>query len=455
MTDAAYRPGPIEGVSEEVQACFPTSGALHAYVWWATQTTHAPSWWHVATGLTMIAHSAARNGYVLGSDQRMKPSLWVALIGPSAAGKSTAINRAIDFYTDHLDAVKARDPFVMAEGSIPGIFERLTDGWDDEMGRTLGILYQDEFSRLLDRKDTVAEMIMQLVDGRTIERHKVSDRKAAAQGQKTHSTMRNPVLSAMFATTYSSLRRVTHGNHLDGGLYSRLLWFVADPDPSRLQMLPTPRPLHRRAALTEWREWEKWLITLDVNTTERAVEVPEEVYSILHDSLFETARQNLRVDDRLNGTRLRAVIQAYKTAALFAFSQGRLKVISEDMDAAVNLIEKCTAGLERVDPELGNSEIMQLVNVAFRAVQGRGTDGLGRSQLYPVLKSPKAMVEQVISTLLDEGSIREVTIKTPGKRGPAPRRYVACGAQRFTGDDPENVVVSLHGPKGIRDNGGD
>lgn len=447
MSNPAYRPGPLEGVSEEVQACCPSDGSLHAYVWWAAQTTHAPPWWHVATGLAAIAHEAARHGYVIGAEQQMRPMLWVALLGPSAAGKSTAIGRAIDFYRSHLASTNARDPFVMAEGSIPGIFEKLTEGWDEDVGRTLGILHQEELSRLLDSKDTVAEMLMQLADGRDIERHKVSSRAAARQGQNAHDKLVNPTLSATVATTYSSLRRVTKAHHIEGGLYSRLLWFIAEPDPHRLQMLPTPRPAQFRAALDEWRQWQGWILAEEVVGAPKVIDVPEQVHSILEDSLFEALKQKIRGDDRLNATRMRAVMQAYLIAGLFAFSQRRTTVLSDDMDQAVNLVERCTAGLERIDPELGGNEIMQLVNVGFRAIQARGTAGLKRNELYAALKSSKGVVEQVLGTLIDEGSVREVTLKT-GKRGRPPTAYVACGPTRFLGQaEPGDPVVPLRKSK--------
>jgi len=434
-------------MAPEVGSCLPPGGALHAYTWWATQTTDAPAWWHVGTGLTLVAHEAARRGWTIGADQQMVPRVWCAILGPSAAGKSTAIQRGLKFYRAHLDAFKnVRDPFVMAEGSIPGIFEKLTEGWDTDVERTLGVLHQEEFSRLLDNRDAVAEMLMQLADGIEIERHKVSSRAATRQGMQAFDYLRAPAISALLATTYASLRRVTRAHHLEGGLFSRMLWFVAEPDAARLRMLPSPHPEEKREALQVWREWARWLDGQEV-LGHRVVEVPEEVHWILRDSLFETLKERMAEDDRMNATRRRAVTQAYLVAGILALSQFRRVVTSDDMDCAVNLVEQCVAGIERVGPELGTSELMQSANVAFRAVlQAGGT--LQRSAFYKALQAPKHIVDQVLATLLDEGSLREVVEKTTGR----PRTlYVANGPKRFVGT-PETPLARAPVPKDLGQN---
>ncbi len=433
----SYAPGPIDGMAPEVNACVPQAGALHAYVWWATQTTDAPAWWHVGTGLTLVAHEAARRGWSIGQDQTMVPRVWAAILGPSAAGKSTAIQRGLKFYRAHLEAFRnVRDPFVMAEGSIPGILEKLTEGWDQDVERTLGLLHQEEFSRLLDNRDAVAEMLMQLADGIEIERHKVSSRAAARQGMQAFDYLRAPAVSALLATTYASLRRVTRSHHLEGGLYSRLLWFVAEPDASRLLMLPSPHPEEKREALQVWREWARWFDGQEA-LGQRIVDVPEEVHWILRDSLFETLKERMAEDDRMNATRRRAVTQAYLVAGLLALSQFRRVVTSDDMDCAVNLVEQCVAGIEKIGPELGTSELMQAANVAFRAVVQAGGE-LPRSAFYKALQAPKHVVDQVLATLLDEGSLREVVQKTAGR----PRTmYVSNGQARFQGSPDASLAL--------------
>jgi hypothetical protein len=387
----------------------------------------------------------------------MVPRLWTAILGPSAAGKSTAIQRGMTFYRDFLEHFRtARDPFVMAEGSIPGIFEKLTEGWDMDTERTLGVLHQEEFSRLLDSKDAVSEMLMQLADGIEIERHKVSSRNAARQGMQTFDRMRAPAISALFATTYSSLRRVTRAHHIEGGLFSRMIWFVAEPDAARLRMLPSPQPEKKRAALHTWAEWSRWIDGQEAAGAPRSIDVPAEVHWILHDSLFEVLKTRIAEDDRMNATRRRAIVQAYLVAGLLAFSQGRRVVTSDDMDCAVNLVERCVSGLEKIEPELANSELMQTANVAFRAIVNAG-GRLPKTGLYRALKIPKNVLDMVLATLIDEGSIREVQQKT-GKQGRPRTLYVASGPQRFQGGEtpassPEQGgdVVPLSGFAKVKD----
>lgn len=431
MTSQPYHTGPIEGVSDEIMACIPQSGALHAYVWWASKSTHAPPWWHVGSGLAMIAHEAARHGYTVLDAQRDKPIIWSVLVGPSASGKSTAMLRAIDFYGSYLEAQNAPKHFVLAEGSIPGIIEKLAEGWDEETAQTLGVLHQEELSRLVDRKESVVEVLIQLADGRTIERHLVSARAAKRAGQTVNTVIKNACISGLFATTNSNLRRFTKPEHLDGGLYSRMLWFVGEPNIDRLELLPNPLKHERGTVMREWTDWAKWFLAEQALTTDRVVSVPTEVHWILENSLFAEAKTALKTDSRLNAMKMRGVKQAFVIAGLFALSQHRTTVLSEDMDAAVNLIEKCSDAMAALDPELATNETMQFANIAYQAIQRAGSAGLLRRDIYRRLGSSKRVIDEVIETLLDEDSIKQVVIPT-GKRGRPPIRYAATGPARYT-----------------------
>jgi len=439
MTDPIYRPGPIDGVSVEERACIPQTGVLHAYVWWAAQTTHAPPWWHVGAGLTAFASEAARCGYELGDGDDNKSCLWVSLVGPSAAGKTTSINRLTDFYTAYLEPLEVAKPFIQAEGSLPGMFATLTDKYDHEADHTLGLLVQDELTRLLDTKQPITEMLMQIADGRQIERHLKKEQERRRAGQQAQDVLRNPKISALFATTHSNLRRVSKAHHADAGLYSRMLWFIGAPNPAALKLLPDTCPAERRCALEQWRDWQQWQIAEYNISGNNRITFPAEVLAILEHSLFEKARKGLESPDRLAAAKLRGITQAYKIAALFALSQKRTTVWSEDMDCAVNLVERCQGDYAlHIDPEIGVSETMIMINRAFLAIRQKGQTGLPRTQLYKVLKAAKYQIDDVVATLLDEGSVEEVKTQTRGR--PA-KRYIALGPERFTRTDATDATV--------------
>ena len=105
--------------------------------------------------------------------------------------------------------------------------------------------------------------------------------------------------------------------------------------------------------------------------------------------------------------------------------------MSDDMDAAINLVETCVASLESIDPELATSDVMVQVNRAFQTIRDAGAAGCNKAKLYQALRAPKVVVDQVLSTLIDEGSIEERHIAT-GKPGRPPIRYRTCGKTRFS-----------------------
>ncbi len=211
---------------------------------------------------------------------------------------------------------------------------------------------------------------------------------------------------------------------------------MAEQDPDRLKLHPTAQPEERAVALGVWHSWLQWFDAQQALGEPKVVQVLPEVHEILRGSLFEDLKTAMRTEDRLNPVRRRALTIAYTIAGMFALASRRTVVLSDDMDAAINLVEKCTRGLQDLDPELGTSELMQLVNLAFRAIRKTGTRGLPRSKLYPVLQAPKAVVDQVIGTLLEEGSIRDVAQRT-GKPGRPATRFVSNGPARFAGPPPE------------------
>mgnify|MGYP000609826786 CR=1 FL=1 len=436
MSLEKYEPGELI-LDDELNCCFPEHGLIHEYLWWVRQTTDAPPWWSLGAILSCLAHEAARHGFRIDQRQMIKPSLWVAILGPSSIGKSTAMARAADFYKTYLEIEDATDPFVHAEGTIPGIFERLVEMptyGDDELHAA--ILYQDEFSRLLDQRDTVAEMLMKMADGHVIDRNLVRVHEKRRQGEGSYSRLEHHAISAMFATTHSNLRRVIKGHHIEGGLLSRMLWFIAKA-PKEFMLHPSLLPAKRAVALAAWTDWSGWLLAQSVESGSRVVQISDEVDAILEATLFEDWVQTAATDDRLNPTRRRAIGQAYTVAGLYALSCRRTSINSDDMDQAVNLIERCIRDLENWEPELATSDIMAAVNKGFRQIVRAGDAGLGRSKLYQALRAPKAIIDQVLQTLIDEGSIREDRAKANGRPGRPAIRYIANGRHRFCGESAE------------------
>ena len=238
--------------------------------------------------------------------------MWGFLLGPSGHGKSTAVYRAVEFHREVLKRIDPdeNDPYVEAEGSIPGIYAAITDRFDSETKQTAAVLYQDELSRTIDQKDTVAEMLCALADGRAKKRNLIGARQAEREGRDVGAELKNPVVSALFATTRSNLRRVAKPHHLEGGLFSRMLWFSGKTDPSRLKLHPSTQPTERGVAVSVWEEFASWCNARECTSSSKVVSIGSEVDQILRESLFEQLRTSMENDDdRLNPSRRRGLVQ--------------------------------------------------------------------------------------------------------------------------------------------------
>lgn len=434
---AAYAPGPIDGVPEEVMACVPYEGPLHHYLWWVTQTTDTPPWLHVGPAIAAACHEIAYRGYVVG-EHGERPRVWFALVSDPGVGKSTAIKKARAFHEDLLkDRERPASPYVDAEGTMSGMWEALSGCWDPERERTTAVLLREEFAALLSdkRRDDLATTFCEWYDGGTFQRHLRSLKAAARKGEKVSDTLKNTVMSAVFATTPDNLIAVAKKEHMSGGLFSRFTFMQAPADVDRLKLHPTARPGERRSALGSWLKWMQWLDAEEATSGPKVIEIPGEVQAILRDSLFEGLKQGMRTQDRLVPSRRRALVQATIIAGIFAMSQHRTVILSDDMDAAVNLIEMSLNGLVDLEPQIGTPFIVRQVQTAYQVIRAGGELGVPKTQLYRSLNCTKSVLDQVITTLLDEGSVTEQRIET-GKRGRPPIHFVANGAERFSEPPP-------------------
>lgn len=447
MSVSPYREGIIPNLDPDLAACVPSAGPIHRHLAWAVKTTDAEAIFHLGSILPCWSHAVASHGFVIDDDHRMTPRLWSMLIGVPASAKSTAMKRAMNLYRRFYDKQRTSDPFVIAEGSVPGIFEALADRLDADLGISHAVVYRDEAARLLDNKDTsVSDMLCNIIDGEDVKRHLRSARAANREAPgSVKDTLVKPAFSGILTTTFSRLREVTKASYLEGGLYSRFLWFVGQP---RLPQQSLTYSLHRDEeddVLAAWTDWSRWALGQAALGVPLVVKVPPECIELLRATLFANLERHGASDNRLNAARKRGIQQAIQLAGLYALSQSRLVVEPEDMDAAINLVEFCLAGLERLDPSLAVDEFMQTVDHAFHAIAGAGPAGLSTSKVYAAVRRSKAIVDAMLETLIAEGSVRRVQVNT-GKPGRPALAYVANGAARFHGE-PEEPSAASDGPE--------
>lgn len=442
---------PNQTLSDDLAACVPADGPLRAYLDWVCKTTDAEQLFHLGSLLPVWAHEAAIRGFRVDREQLHVPKLWTFLVGVPASSKSTAMKRATSHYRAHCSRMEpgSRDPFVIAEGSVPGIFEALAERFDPTLDMTTGVLYRDEAARLLDTTDSVADMLCNVIDGEDVKRHLRGARSAnhAAAGT-VKDTLTRPAYSGLLTTTFSRLREVTKSSYLEGGLYSRFLWFVGSPRLPPQSLFVELHKAELDQVADAWAEWTRWALSLQVlQPGQLVVEVPRPVLELLRGTLFETLLKHGGHDDRLNATRKRGLHQAVMVAGLYALNRQSLVIDTDDMDRAINLVELCMGGLERLDASLAVDETMVIADHAFHVIAAAGDAGLARSKLYPVLRKSKWWVDQVIDTLLAEGSVRTKPGPATGKPGRPPTNLVANGDRRYAGvpeDEegalPKNVV---------------
>lgn len=434
---------------EDLELCVPKTGPIRSYLEWAIRTTDAEHIFHLGAILPCLSHAAVQSGFVIDPQRRMRPTIWTFLVGVPAGSKSTAQKRAFAHYKSYrngLAAEQTSDPFIFAEGSWPGIFEALTDKYDVELGMAHGIITRDEAGRLLDTKDTtIADNFCNLIDGEEVKRHLRAYRaENRAKPGAIKDQLRNPAFSGCLATTFARIREVTQASFMEGGLYSRFLWFVGSSG------LPNPVleiELHddqRRRVLDEWIEWGKWLLGMQALGDERLVTFSDDAKELRRTTLFEDFKAKAQTDDRLNATRKRGLTQAQIIAGLYALSEQRTIVSYDDMLQAVNLIALSTSNLEQLDQKFLPSSIALhpkvLAEKAFGVIRAAGTSGPGcsRASLYKTLQCPKHILDQVIDTLLDEGAIDLVRPEGGTRVGRPAMFYRVTRKDRF-GEAPRRV----------------
>lgn len=434
-----YREGVIPDLDPNLAGCIPQSGPIHRHLAWAVKTTDAEAVFHLGSILPCWAHLAASHGFVIDEDHRLTPRLWSMLIGVPASAKSTAMKRAMGLYRRVYEAQRNADPFVIAEGSIPGIFEALAERLDVDLGLSHGIIYRDEAARLLDNKDTsVSDMLCNIIDGEDVKRHLRSARAANREAPgSVKDTLIKPAFSGILTTTFSRLREVTKASYLEGGLYSRFLWFVGQPHLPAQSLTYSPHRLEEDAVAVAWADWNRWALGQAALGSPLVIKVPPECVELLRATLFANLERHGKSDNRLNAARKRGLTQAIQLAGLYALSQCRLHVLPEDMDAAINLVEFCLAGMERLDPSLAVDEFMQSVDAAFHVIASAGAAGCNMARIYAAVRRSKTQVDAMLDTLQAEGSIRRMAVRT-GKAGRPAILLVANGPARFAGE-PEDA----------------
>jgi hypothetical protein len=444
-----YALGPIPGVPPEVAACFPDTGMVHEYVWWASQCTYTNPIYHVGACLPMLAWDLAYRGWGF-SSRGNQIALQTFLIGDSSSGKSTALRLARMFHEEILaktitgwpqppSTADARtkevasentarlNPWVLAHGTASGLLEQLFDHFNEPTGTTPVILWHEEVSQLLDkRKDhSIASILLELFDFvPKVERHLSRYRDMVKKGKTAPNIVYKPAISGLFAGTPASLQGVLDRSSFEGGLISRSLWLTGQPDIARWRITDRNRSVARGSIVDRWIHYAHHHHGLEARVAlanaPRLLHVPADVKQIAYDALWPAFAQARKLGNGpLAAVHGRALEHAELVGALYAWSRGQTAVSEADMRAAVALLRWSTRTVERMNDSTADDANWIRSQDVLRIIDQAGLVGIKKSDISITLKMTKTVLDPCLDQLLDAGQITEHRHHAGGRGRPA------------------------------------
>ena len=376
---------------------------IDLYLRWARVEHGAPEIYHFATILAIASQELARRGFRI---QRGVLSLWFALIGESAQGKSSAISMGEQFIHDAWRDAGLEfepDPWLEAEGSIAGLLASIREHYDEGRDTTTCMLFQHEFASLFQTREAMSEMLCRIADGHSYQRHlRELQRKKDRPDKIIH-----PVVSGLFATTEAALAPHFKEAQRSGGLFSRLAWVKPRFSPGQLRL-----ERDRDAATQKLRDraidaWTAWFAQLGIllDACGGTLTVEPAAYDLLEAELFEPVRKDCAEGDDANGIRLRTVERARVTAAIFAAQRVDDVVRIEDMRRAVAWSQILLRHAAHIS--VGAAESHRLSQRLEKVIRTQGDAGANLRLLYSRTRTDKRLLQAALDILLDQGFIVE------------------------------------------------
>lgn len=413
--EEVYAPGVAIPALGPLNDAIPLWGPIHQLAWYAClASSMPPPAFYVGAALPIIAHEAARRGYVYADTGRglERPRIQSVLVAPGAAGKSSAMRVPMDFYRDFLRETQGghyRDPFVLTEGSIPGICEVLANRLDYHTGCTPTVLHLEEFSRILGQKDSVSEVLNQLFDGRDYERHLRGYQQDAKNGEKPPSKITAPALSGIFATTFAGLETTNTVMHREGGFFSRMLWFTGKSQDFTLDSVPAHYA--RTRALGLWTGWSAFLDASELTGRRKVLSIDPKCKPVFNEVVAELNALKRKDDEHPHVPFLMRLLErAQQIAMLYAFSRGDLVANEDDAQRAVALMRTCEGSIQLIRGRwtARSMDGWEQVQQCLAVIEKAGEEGIGRAALGRKLRWSKGQLDFALDTLLDQLSVRAI-----------------------------------------------
>lgn len=466
-----YAPGPIPWVEPEIQACFPTSGPVHAYMHWVTQTTHTPTLFHLASYLVNLAQRYASLGMRIEVQGVLhRPRLYSLLVAPSGVGKSTPISRALRFFDDSTKerpAFVAQSHMITADSTPNGIQRLIHEAMVPEFGNEHAMFVCEEAERLFvrSRQHPTDALFCALYDGNVSQHVTAKNVVDAQKGADKLSKLYAPIVSLLFAMPEAALMGEGMDRVSEAGLIPRFLVFRGAPRPPKEAQ--QAHPIGRQIALQsldialEWFEQIRTAIAagerpwptdpeepfVRVKLSRGAREVYHRRVTIPDREAFERMMQGEDHDVRnLRSYRLRAYEQAYVIAALYALASGvvgrstvqdHLIVQDYEMEWALNLVDLSVNYMAMRLPTLGVDAGVRDVHLLIELFRAAKDQALRKAQIVNRMADRGVSFsrsEEALRTLEVGQQVRIEAAPATGKRGrPKAPRYV------FVGEPPDDA----------------
>lgn len=432
MTAPYEEDAPIPGIDEYVQNCFPTSGLIHRTMHHLVKTGYTSPFHHLAALLPAVANVMALRGWS-GVGRGRQIAIQTVLVGPSGSAKSTAIREVMRLQHEVTRAYygpqyneRLHDRWMPCEGTVPGLLESLHDmyveTWETPLasytlGTTPAILYSEELPVSMLMKQEALKVMLELFDPvPKVDRRLKEYRRMEKAGQKAPSCVTAPAVSAVFATTPSTLEAAFQTNHIDGGLAMRVIWAYARGDIGRLTVDTPDHTDSRREVVRYWVRALEWhdSMALSGKSGDRVLPLTPAVKELLTFIQGQAQVAHAKHDDRTVALKVRGLNQAQMVAQVFAWSRGDLAVHPDDLERAMNFIAMAHESFDEIAGLVEVDSNFKLQQKLLKAIESSG--GLNRSECYRTLKCSRMELEQVIEALKDRELIDHVRKSTTGGR---------------------------------------
>lgn len=428
---------------EALERCFPAEGPIWAYMQWAHRLSHTPPILHLASIIPVMSYELCRRGFTI--PEFGTPRAWFGVVAASSVAKTSTLSRARDFsqnfYSEHFvhESIRPK-PWVSLEGSLPGVLHAIS-GMQDDKGRTAGILYHNEFSRVL-RSEDALEPLNMIYDGNDLDRNLRYLQKQQDQGSNVSAVIKQPSFSAVVTTTPSAMERVARADMLEGGLFQRMLWVRCGLTRSELQPRPLSDPTGKRYVMDTWANWFGIFEAHRLRGLVPTIAFEPAALQWL-DSVFESLGDLIVRETFESGVAIRATHHATGLAAVYAASRnavhdGQIWVGPDDVFRAVNLVAECLGNAQKLGGQLFvktmslSSKSQHLLN----CVKDRDVHGCTRREVYELFHRHvgKVEMELIIATLIEMGLIVEqVAFPKSGPGRPSKKLYTPDAWRRASG----------------------